>query len=240
MKKLIRNTRGQFIIIAMMLIAVMIISIGATMHRAITYYKHEPWEEYSTLIGDVELNARRLVELSLADFTQNNDPAILGQNLRKYQSDLLKIYPSRGIILDSTVATGTETYLGLTVIFNQGVTKVWNSQESCSVAKANFNITIRSIGLSGYSFTEVALLKMRIIDANLTGIYVALKNENNLPVNDLTQGNFRVTGLNITSVSQFYDKTNGAVYHLTFEGTLPSPLVLNGWDNRGIKVVAQK
>jgi len=61
MRKLIKNKKGQFIIIAFLMIAMMIISIGALMHRAVTYYKHEPWQEYLTLIGSIELNSRRLV-----------------------------------------------------------------------------------------------------------------------------------------------------------------------------------
>jgi hypothetical protein len=238
MRKLVKNTRGQFIIIAMMLIAIMIISIGATMHRAITYYKHEPWEEYSTLIGDVELNSRRLVELSLANYTKNDNPGILTQNLPSYKSDLLKVYPSKGIIVESNTASGQESYLGLSITFNQGVAKVWNGQDSYSAAKANFSITIQSIGLSGYSFTEVTILRLKIIAANSTGIYVTLKNENNLPVNDLTLNNFKANGLNLTSASPFYDKTNGLTYQLKFEGILPAPLILTAWDSRGIMVVS--
>ncbi len=58
-------------IIAVLFIAMMIISIGVLMHRAGTYYKHEPWEEYLMLIGNIELNCRRLVELSLANYTNS-------------------------------------------------------------------------------------------------------------------------------------------------------------------------
>ena len=72
MRKLIRNKKGQFVIIAFLLMAIMIISMGAIIHRAGTYYKHEPWEEYLTLISDIEVNSRRLVELSLVNYTNSN------------------------------------------------------------------------------------------------------------------------------------------------------------------------
>src|SRR5512139_3795263 len=98
-----RGKKGQFIIIAVMLSAIMMVSIGALMHGAITYYKHEPWEEYSTLIGDIELNTRRDVELSLSDYSTSSveDDSILGVNLETWQKDLKNIYPSSGIVLES-------------------------------------------------------------------------------------------------------------------------------------------
>ena len=52
------------------MVAIMIITIGTLIHRATTYYKHEPWEEYLTLIGNIEVNSHRLVELSLTNYTQ--------------------------------------------------------------------------------------------------------------------------------------------------------------------------
>ena len=91
--KLSREKKGQFVIIAVMFTAIMIVSIGALMHSAITYYKHEPWEEYSALIGDVEINSRRVVELCLANYTNSiQDESILNVTLHKWEKDLTEIY----------------------------------------------------------------------------------------------------------------------------------------------------
>jgi hypothetical protein len=79
-----RERRGQFVIIAVLMIAIMIMSISALMHRAVTYYRHEPWEEYLALIGNIELNSHRLVELSLANYTNpikvNNTETFVDNN----------------------------------------------------------------------------------------------------------------------------------------------------------------
>ena len=37
--KVAQNNRGQFVIIAVLMAAIMIVSIGAIMHNAATYYK---------------------------------------------------------------------------------------------------------------------------------------------------------------------------------------------------------
>ena len=93
--KVAKTNRGQFVIIAVMLAAIMIVSIGAVMHNAATYYKNEPWEEYTTLVSNIELNSQRLLELSL-------NPDDFVNNFNKWQSDLASLYPGAGIKLSYT------------------------------------------------------------------------------------------------------------------------------------------
>ncbi|TRO52232.1 hypothetical protein E2P61_04280 [Candidatus Bathyarchaeota archaeon] len=89
--KATKTNRGQFIIIAVLLAAIMIVSIGAIMHNAVTYYRSEPWEEYTTLVSNIELNSQRLVGLSPENEFETN--------FIKWQSDLTRLYPSEGIQL---------------------------------------------------------------------------------------------------------------------------------------------
>jgi len=93
--KVSRTNRGQFVIIAVLMAAIMIVSIGAVMHNATTYYKTEPWEEYVTLVGNIELNSKRLLELSP---TQDE----FAKNFKEWQSDLSQLYPGAGIKLSYT------------------------------------------------------------------------------------------------------------------------------------------
>jgi len=134
MMKSSRKKRGQFVIIAVMLTAIMMVSIGALMHGAITYYKHEPWEEYSTLIGDIEINSRRLVELSLADYSNSlvEDNSTLGVYLGNWQTDLIRIYPSSGIVLESNPLS-----------YELKNSSRVNSTTSESMARAAFHLTLR-------------------------------------------------------------------------------------------------
>ena len=93
--KVEKTKRGQFVIIAVMLVAIMIVSIGAVMHNAATYYKNEPWEEYATLVSNIELNSQRLLKLSL---NEGN----FSRNFKEWQSDLAILYPGEGIKLSYT------------------------------------------------------------------------------------------------------------------------------------------
>jgi hypothetical protein len=93
--KVAKKNRGQFVIIAVMLAAIMIISIGAVMHNAATYYKNEPWEEYTTLVSNIELSSQRLLELSL-------NPDDFANNFYKWQADIPSLYPGAGIKLTYT------------------------------------------------------------------------------------------------------------------------------------------
>ena len=227
-----RKKRGQFVIIAVMLAAIMMISIGALMHGAITYYKHEPWEEYSTLIGDIEINSRRLVELSLANYTNPpvNDNSILGYDLGIWQNDLKGFYPSSGIILESDPSS-YEIKNSSFVIANV----------SESMAKAAFTLDIQSIGLEGYHFevkTSLSLNITKITPINTTTyeILAVVRSETG-PVPDLKADNFHIENATKVTVYPDYATINAFAYRIIYDGP-PKPYV-EVWDQRGIRVVVR-
>ena len=69
--KFIKNKKGQFIVIAVLMIATMMISLVATIFSMGTYYEQEQWEEYMTLIEHMKLNAANVVDISLAAYTED-------------------------------------------------------------------------------------------------------------------------------------------------------------------------
>ena len=209
-----RESRGQFIIIAVLLAAIMIVSIGALMHSAVTYYKHEPWEEYATLIGDIEVNSAKLVELSLASYTNGGSPNILNENLGKWQNNLTIIYPSSGIVLKFSA---------------QPMITGLNPS-----ATADFTLDIRSIGLSGYKFSVTTSLNVqRITDSTPNEITVLVKSESGQPIPNLKTGNFEINDTTPLAVRPFYDATYVLVYKIQYQGTLPA--TLDVVDQRGIR-----
>jgi hypothetical protein len=209
-----RERRGQFIIIAVLLAAIMIVSIGALMHSAVTYYKHEPWEEYATLIGDIEVNSAKLVELSLASYTNGGSPNILNENLEKWQNNLTIIYPSSGIVLKFSAQP---MITGLS-----------------PSASADFTLDIRSIGLSGYKFSVTTSLNVQIIpDSTPNEITVLVKSESGQPIPNLKTGNFEINDTTPLAVRPFYDATYVLVYKIQYQGTLPT--TLDVVDQRGIR-----
>jgi hypothetical protein len=240
--KVKKEKKGQFVIIAVLLAAIMIVSIGAIMHTSITYYKHEPWEEYSTLIGDIEVNSRRLVELSLVTFTHTLDPEILANNLRQWQEDIAKIYYADGIALDATLAEGASSINNQPITFSQGLARSgWNTSIAVSAAKADFTINITSIGLKGYEFSVSASITARVLVATSTvgKITLAIQDEGGSPINDLTKTNFMVNNdpLAVKNVTKRADPNYYLVYDVGYDGY--SPPFVQIWDQRGITVVVK-
>ena len=230
MKRLISQENGQFVIIAVLMIAMMIISIVPLMHRTVTYYKHEPWEEYLALIGSIELNSERLVTLSLANYTQTLNQNILIKNLENWQIDVMKIYPGRGVSL-----------LYETVYLNRN----WEKQQSFSVANVTFTLDIESIGLRGYKFTTMKLINLTIIEVDNADIVVTVKDEDKEPITDLGKENFEVVDpsnnatITIESVALHYDENEQLVYTLTCDSTVPIPVIVKVRSVENIYVVAK-
>ncbi len=214
-----RENRGQFIVIAIMLMAIMIVSIGALMNTAITYYKHEPWEEYSALVGDIEINSRKIAELSLAGYSNSvKDDTILATNLIQWQNDLAKIYPGRGIVLSSSGYSMT------------------GQSSSNPQASATLTLTINSIGLKGYKFlvNPSLSLDVDILSSGAYNLSATVRSESGEPVAGLDASNFKINGASPTLVSPYYE-TDTLVYKIVYHGT--SPMTVEVWDQRGIRAV---
>lgn len=239
MKRLTKHKRGQFVIIAVLMIAIMIISIGALMHRAVTYYAHEPWEEYLTLIGNIELNSRRLVELSLANYTSTKDSTILKNNMEKWQTDISKIYVGRGISLNYELANGSYNAYETTISYYFGLNYSWEKQKSFSAANVTFKLNITSIGLTEYKFTVVAFLNLTILNVSANAITVTVKAEDKMPVAGLGIDNFQVFNNTIKSVESRYDYNEALIYIIECDQNVGTSVKVEVSDLRGIKVVAQ-
>jgi len=230
MERFITHKKGQFVMIAVLMIAIMIISIGALMHRAVTYYRHEPWEEYLTLIGAIELNSLRLIELSLANYTNTDSPDqdILRTNLEKWQANLTRIYLGYGISLNSS---------------NDCLACDWNKNSSSSGANAAFTLDIASIGLTGYKFMAKAFLNLTILNKIDNEINVTVRGEDGTPITGLGKDNFQVSNstmiLNMTSVASYYEPKEIQVYTINCSENMTTPITVKVWDERGIQVTAK-
>jgi len=256
MLRLKENKKGQFIIIATLLISIMIISVATIMYGAVTYFRHERWEEYLGVIDAIETNSHRLMEASLANYTLTGNPMILKANMDKWQRDLMKTYTGHGIVLRSSLANGTQTIYGATLQFSEGLATEWNEQVSFSAANATFDLNMTAIGLSGYKFITPVFLKMNITDAlyhpasDEVGVRLIIQQENLVFVTDLQAANFIVFEIdgvskNVTSRHYFDSQTHNAfIYELRYVhgGSNPGTLgnvTIGVVDTRGIKVTGQ-
>jgi len=231
--RIVKNKKGQFIIIAVMMIALMIVSIGAIMYGAGTYYRYEQWEEYVTFVEHAKLSTIRLVEISLANYTAFRSDFTLKNNLNQWQKDLSKAYPGYGVILTYDLADGTN------INYSQGLASHWNEIVSYSAANATFALNITSVGLEGYRFMATAFLRLKILGNTTNEITVAVTREDEMLITNLEKDNFRVDGLNVTSVTSSYDEDYSLVYTITCDGNIPAPVTVTVQDQRGITVIAK-
>lgn len=247
MRRFVRNQRGQFVIIAALLVAIMMLSLSPLLHEAATYYTHEPWQEYMSLIGGLEHNSLRLMQLSLVSYGQTGSQTVLNDNLNQLQTDLALVYPGRGIMLAYNATDGPVSVQGTTINYVSGLSRNWNVQSSYTSANANFSLDMSSVGLTGYRFQSTLLLNLTIVSGSTSTkhINVTVGQQDGLPVDGLNKNNFKVnsgtTPLNITSVFQCYDPTKTLVYTIQCNETqsFPLPLDVSVVDQRGIMVVSR-
>lgn len=241
--KIVKHKKGQFIIFATLIIAIMIISIGTLMYSTVTYFKHERWQEYLMIIDNIELGSQRVVEISLANYTSTfNDTQILINNLNQWQTNLTKAYPGFGVALtpfNVTLENG-----------NQSINSHISNLTYFSKASANFNFNITSVGLTGYKFVASAFLGVILnatYDDNELVIFVAVEKEDSTPVTNLDKDSFFINNTKLdditnSTLTHFYEMDNGVlriIYRIVIpQDSAPSNVLVAVVDARNIKVIA--
>jgi hypothetical protein len=262
--KLIRNKRGQFIVIAALLISVMIISASAVMFSAVTYFSHERWEEYIIVIDGIRTGTASVLQLSLANYTQTLNNTVLKTNLDAWRQDVGRAYSGFGAILSSTPASGTYSAYGMSLNYVNGLASTWNQQISFSAANTTGSLNITSVGLEGYKFKASVFLKMQIADLiyysgkgsdpNYIGVRVIVYAEGLEVITNLQKSNFvlfQIGGVNQTyTFLRYYESVshsgvpalNTFVYEMRYQVTSKPGSVIakvSAVDARGIKVTGQ-
>ena len=254
--KMVKERKGQFIVIAALLLSIMIVSVTTVIYGTVTYFRQERWEEYVTIVDSVRTGSYYVLEISLAKYSQTLNSTILRDNLNQWIRDVRKAHPGFGVDLSFTLATGVRSVYGISPNYSMGLNYTWNKQVSYSAANATFNLNIASVGLTGYNFSSHAFLKMNIADAlwyednKEVGVRMIIEAEGPTPVTNLQKTNFNLFTVGGTSklaestLYRYYDsKTHKAfVYELRYSspndpGTLTATIGLV--DARGIKVTGQ-
>jgi len=251
--RVVKHRKGQFVIIAVLMIAIMMVSLGGVLYTAVTYYKRERWEEYLGIIDHVKIGCSRLVEISLANYTLTNNTNILRDNLIQWQSDLKKVYPGFGIILNFSLTEGLHSVYGENITYNLGLASRWYSNSSFSAANTMYTLNITSVGLTGYKFTASAFLRVKLLEAvyidskeKTWTILLTVDREELMPVTNLQKASLSVSLDNQSkdfSFSRYYNSTyNSFVYQLICSGiqSPPTSTMVIVTDSRGIKVTANK
>jgi len=236
-RRIVKQKQGQFIIIAALLIAIMTVSVSTIMFGAVTYYKHERWEEYLAIIDNVKIGSYRTVEISLANYTLNNctDDTILKDNLNQWVNDTKKAYAGFGVVV---------SYYEDELSYDD-----WYENEASSAANATFTIDITSVGLTGYKFTVLIFLRMTILDVSWDDeekeliVSLAVDKEDSTLVTNLEKDNFSILvddePMDFTIVQYYSDTYDSFIYeiHCSPGPSQPSLVSVTTIDTRSIKVI---
>jgi len=243
--RILKQRDGQFIMIAVLMIAIMMVSIVGVLYSAVTYYRHERWEEYLTILDTIKIGTTRLVEISLADYAESFDNETLVTNLNKWQINLTRAYPGFGVVLEysnATISNGSQTITSLT-----GDTQYFSN------ANAKIDVDITSVGLEGYSFGASAFLGVTLNATYINGgddllIYLEVEKEGSIPVPKLKKDNFVINGTVLsdypsTKLTHDYYMDNGVVrivYEIIVRNLTPklSTVRVDVIDSRYIQVTA--
>jgi len=253
-----REKKGQFIIIAALMMAIMIISISSIIYSAVTYFKHERWEEYVVLIDSIKTGTSRVVEISLANYTQTLTNTILSSNLDRWSNDVKQAYAGFGVILTYTLRQGTVQAYGVSINYNIGLNYTWYKSTSFSAANTSASLSLASAGLTGYNFTSSAFLKETILAAKYydsanpkylskyLSIYLSIEKEDLIPITNLKKDNFalKVDGSDVPSAdlsfSRYFSGTYSMfIYEIRYSVTSkPTGVSVTATDTRSIRVIA--
>jgi len=255
--KMVRERKGQFIVIAALLLSIMIVSVSTVIYSTVTYFRQERWEEYVTIVDSVKTGSQYVLKISLANYSQTQNSTILRDNLNQWIRDVRKAYPGFGVNLSYTLETGVRSAYGMSLNYSQGLARNWNQQVSFSAANATFNYNIAAVGLTGYNFSAHTFLKMNITDAlwykgtgqgGEVGVRMIIYMEGPTPVTNLQKTNFNQFIVNDNSklaesrLNRYYDsKTHKAFlyelrYSATQKPTTALAVTISVLDARGIKV----
>jgi len=251
--RLVREKKGQFIVIAALLLSIMIIAVSTVIYGTVTYYRQERWEEYVTIVDSIKTASCNLLQVGLANYTQTLNQTVLRDYFNQWIRDVRKAYPGFGVDLSYNLASGIRSAYGVSLNYSLGLARTWNQRVSFSASDATVNLDIASAGLAGYSFSSHAFLKMNIRDAvwyskesrRCVVIYVSVDKEGSEAVVNLQKSNFGVKLSDVTppnfSVKRYYSRTYSCfIYEIQVNSidALPSSVEVALQDTRGIKTVS--
>ena len=252
--KIKNDKHGQFIIIAALMISILIVSISAIIYGTVTYFRHERWEEYLSLIDTLKIGSQRVVEISLANYTLGMNSTVLRDNLNKWRINITRAYSGFGVVLNPQLANGSYQVYDLNISYNLGLSHTWYANVSFSAANVTLQMNITSIGLKGYKFISAPLVREEILSAvysvsekSLT-VKLAVDKEGLIPITNLQKSRFSLS-INISgqwqsvdfSLSRYYDSDLDRFIYEIYSDNLssqPSEVSVSVVETRNIKAVA--
>jgi hypothetical protein len=251
--RLARERKGQFIIIAAMLLSIMIVSVSTVIYGTVTYYRQERWEEYVTIVDSVKTASCNILQVGLANYAQTSNSTVLRDYFNLWIRDVRNAYPGFGVDVGYALANGVRSAYGVSLNYSLGLARRWNEATSYVASNATVSIDVASVGLTGYNFSSHVFLKMSIRDAiwysksskRYVSIYLSVDKDGPEPVVNLQASNFPDVKLGGASQSYTVKRYYSSAYsYFIYEirvssiNSLPASAEVTLVDNRGITTVS--
>ncbi|MEM1540585.1 MAG: hypothetical protein QXJ07_04300 [Candidatus Bathyarchaeia archaeon] len=259
-----KEESGQFVIIAALMIAIMIVSIAVVMYSTVSYYRYESWEEYTGVVDNVMAGSKQVLMSLLASYTKNvYESGITNKSfskvlLSRWATDLYKAFPSYGLNASFSERYELVDMSAYGINYRRpvyGFIKCyWYHFEGLSSVCAEAKIDALKFGLYGHNISALYYLFTKV-DTSYLGISPPPNSIINInvtviseegPVTDLNQTNFEVLKFdpNVGDwVSVGLSKTemvSAGRYVVSFRSPISKPyyewLIVVVRDNRGIYV----
>jgi len=254
-----RGERGQFVIIAALMMAIMIVSIAVVMYSTVSYYRYESWEEYMGVVDNVMAGSKQVLVSMLANYTKSfdetgiADKSVVGDMLLHWATDLYRAFPGYGLNVSFSKRSAFITVGSYNRWVNDFIKCYWHFPEGLSAICAEAKIDALKFGLYGYNTSALYYLYAKVdisyiaknLD-NIQNINVTVIQESG-PARDLTSSNFEVLRFDPSTndwraVDLIANETSDpGVYKLTFKSeNIAKPyykwLLITVRDNRGVRV----
>lgn len=251
--RLARERKGQFIIIAAMLLSIMIVSVSTVIYGTVTYYRQERWEEYVTIVDSIKTASCNILQVGLANYAQTSNSTVLRDYFNMWIRDVRNAYPGYGVNVGYALANSVRSAYGVSLNYSLGLARRWNQATSYMASNATVSIDVASVGLTGYNFSSHVFLKMSIRDAvwysksskRYVSIYLSVDKEGPEPVVSLQASNFpdvKLDGLSQShTVKRYYSSTYSCfIYEIRVSSISSKPInaEVTLVDNRGIKTIS--
>jgi hypothetical protein len=232
------NNKGQFSIIAALLVAVILIGTVVSTYSAIRYSTTKDQPQVLSSVDEINLALKQLLGFTLGYYGSVLE--VTGNTT--YAQNITKTYLNSGLV---NVAN-TKPELG--VSFN--VTSIelhveWFGTESYSSGRLNVTYDLAGLGFYGLKYSPVCKLEVQISPSVSGEARLSVSQDEDEPLNTLTKQNFKfyryleTETWNLTTPNSIEEVTLGGAYSIT----LPSGIDSNSYlvqveDPRGIMVVA--
>lgn len=208
MQRLIKNQKGQVMLITVLGIVLMIIAVTPLL-TYIRLSSNDEDSDFRIQVSQISLNFKEALSISLSEVSQALELKSSATRYLNYTN--LEEYPAAEIIGSEFLADWhNETALqysgkGLKInISNTQFDCVWSSFPFYSQADAIINFDILTYGFEGWKYQTLIESNLNILgldqrDGNYTSFFFSLSRENALPIKDLEK----------TFIKIYYNSTSG-------------------------------